>query len=44
MARFQTFALMIGTMATLAACAQREEEVVYMEPGPIAAEPATTKY
>ena len=44
MARFRTIALMIGTMAALAACAQREEEVVYMEPEPIVQEPAATKY
>lgn len=44
MARFQRVVLTIGTMAALAACAQREEEVVYVEPEPIVAEPAYTKY
>lgn len=44
MTRFQLIVLALGTAATLSACAQREEEVVYVEPEPIAAEPAYTKY
>ena len=44
MARIRVIVLTAGAMAALAACAQREEEVVYMEPQPVTAEPAYTKY
>lgn len=44
MARIRTVVLTLGAMAALAACAQREEEVVYMEPEPIIEPAPTTKY
>lgn len=34
----------LSLVAFAAACAQQEEEVVYVEPEPVAAEPAYTKY
>ena len=36
--------LALSLVAFVAACAAKEEEVVYVEPEPIAAEPAYTKY
>lgn len=45
MARFRTVVFTLGALIALSACAQRQqEEVVYMEPDPIAGEPAYSKY
>ena len=44
MSKVQTLVFMFGAMLVLGACAQKEQEVVYMEPEPITAEPAYTKY
>lgn len=34
----------MGLVAFVAACAQQEEEVVFVEPAPVAAEPTFSKF
>lgn len=44
MPRISMIVLALGTVAALSACARQQEEVAYVEPEPIASEPAYTKY
>ncbi|WP_255417484.1 hypothetical protein [Maritimibacter sp. 55A14] len=44
MSKYYKLVLALGLVSFAAACAQQEEEVVYVEPEPIMEEPATTKY